>query len=42
VLTTCATDGFTWANTRPAGESLEGGVRVRRFAVVARSEVQPR
>jgi glycosyltransferase involved in cell wall biosynthesis len=33
VLTTCATDGFTWANARPAGESLEGGVRVRRFAV---------
>lgn len=33
VLTTCATDGFTWANDKPAGESVECGVRVRRFPV---------
>lgn len=37
VLTTCASDGFTWANERAAGESLEGGVRVRRFPVGCRN-----
>jgi glycosyltransferase involved in cell wall biosynthesis len=31
VFTTCARDYVSWANERPAGESLEGGVRVRRF-----------
>lgn len=33
VLTTCAVDHFTWADALPPGESREGGVRVRRFAV---------
>ena len=33
VLTTCATDHFTWHNEIAPGESLEGGVRVRRFPV---------
>ena len=32
VLTTCAKDHVTWKNVYPAGESLSGGVRVRRFA----------
>jgi glycosyltransferase involved in cell wall biosynthesis len=32
VLTTCAADHVTWKNVYPAGESLSGGVRVRRFA----------
>jgi glycosyltransferase involved in cell wall biosynthesis len=40
VLTTCATDGFTWANNRPTGESLESGVRVRRFAVGPRDNAK--
>lgn len=35
VLTTCAVDHLTWANALPAGESSDGGVRVRRFPVVA-------
>ncbi len=33
VLTTCATSLFTWANDLPVGESLDGTVRVLRFAV---------
>jgi glycosyltransferase involved in cell wall biosynthesis len=33
VLTTCATDYVTWANRLAAGETLEHGVRVRRFLV---------
>lgn len=31
VLTTCATDHLTWANDLPAGESIEGDVRILRF-----------
>jgi glycosyltransferase involved in cell wall biosynthesis len=31
VLTTCALDHRTWANHFPAGETVERGVRVRRF-----------
>jgi glycosyltransferase involved in cell wall biosynthesis len=31
VLTSCATDYVTWANTLPAGASVEHGVRVVRF-----------
>ncbi len=31
VLTTCATDHHSWANVLPAGESVEDGLRVRRF-----------
>ncbi|TAK24531.1 MAG: glycosyltransferase [Chloroflexota bacterium] len=31
VLTTCAIDHETWANALPAGESVENGVRIRRF-----------
>lgn len=34
VLTTCAVDYFSWDNEVPAGESVEGGLRVRRFPVV--------
>ena len=33
VLTTCARDYVTWQNAFPAGESLEGRVRVHRFPV---------
>lgn len=33
VLTTCATDHVTWNNTLPAGASMAGRVRVRRFPV---------
>jgi glycosyltransferase involved in cell wall biosynthesis len=35
VLTTCALDNATWANALPRGESVERGVRVRRFPTVA-------
>ena len=34
VLTTSAADHVTWRNRFPAGESLDEGVRVRRFPVV--------
>ncbi len=33
VLSTCATDHFTWENTLPAGDAQMNGVRVRRFPV---------
>jgi glycosyltransferase involved in cell wall biosynthesis len=33
VLTTCAADHVSWRNEFPAGESLDDGVRVRRFRV---------
>jgi len=33
VLTTCARDAATWRNVEPAGESLDGGVRVQRHPV---------
>jgi glycosyltransferase involved in cell wall biosynthesis len=36
VLTTCATDHFTWENSLPAEEERDGGVTVRRFPVGAR------
>lgn len=36
VLTTCAVDHFTWLDELPAGESLDNGVRVRRFPVGSR------
>ena len=38
VLTTCATDHFTWANDLPVGESELAGVTVRRFPVGPRDE----
>ncbi|HYA45896.1 MAG TPA: hypothetical protein VED59_09820, partial [Acidimicrobiales bacterium] len=31
VLTTCATNPYTWSNELPPGETIEDGVRVRRF-----------
>lgn len=34
ILTTCATDHHSWADVLPSGESLEDGLRVRRFPVV--------
>lgn len=34
VLTTCATNHFTWANELPSGLSVEDGLPVRRFPVV--------
>jgi glycosyltransferase involved in cell wall biosynthesis len=34
VLTTCAKDHFTWANVYPAGETMDDGIRVRRFPAV--------
>jgi glycosyltransferase involved in cell wall biosynthesis len=37
VLTTCAIDHFTWRDELPFGETLEGGVRVRRFPVGPRN-----
>ena len=36
VATTCAADTATWANRLPAGETLEGGLVVRRFPVTPR------
>ena len=33
VLTTCATDHFTWRNDLDPGETIEGGVHVHRFPV---------
>ncbi len=36
IWTTCAVDNRTWENTLPEGESVEGGVVVRRFKVDAR------
>lgn len=36
VLTTCARDNRTWENSFPEGESIERGVRVRRFRVDSR------
>jgi len=33
VLTTCATNHFTWHNDLPPSDGIEGGVRVRRFPV---------
>jgi glycosyltransferase involved in cell wall biosynthesis len=35
VLTTTALDNATWANALPPGETLENGVRVRRFPTVS-------
>ena len=37
VWTTCARDHRTWANELPAGESIEGGLRVLRFPVDERN-----
>jgi glycosyltransferase involved in cell wall biosynthesis len=34
VLTTAARDHYTWANEFPEGETIEGGLRVTRFATV--------
>jgi len=34
VLTTCASDHYTWANVYPAGVELDGKVTIRRFPVV--------
>lgn len=34
VLTTCALDHFGWENVLPAGESVEQGLKVRRFPAV--------
>jgi glycosyltransferase involved in cell wall biosynthesis len=40
VLTTCAVDHFTWVNELPEGDSLEAGVRVRRFPVGPRDAAE--
>jgi glycosyltransferase involved in cell wall biosynthesis len=34
ILTTCAVDHYTWANDLPPGTTTEGGVTVRRWALV--------
>jgi glycosyltransferase involved in cell wall biosynthesis len=33
ILTTCARDARSWANEYPPGETIDGGVRIVRFAV---------
>jgi glycosyltransferase involved in cell wall biosynthesis len=33
ILTTCAKDHVTWGNAYPAGDSMDGALRVRRFPV---------
>ena len=38
VATTCASDHVTWRNDLPAGDSIDGGVRVTRFPVDPRDE----
>lgn len=38
VLTSCARDAMTWAMDYPPGETIEGAVRVRRFAHPPRNE----
>jgi glycosyltransferase involved in cell wall biosynthesis len=40
VLTTCAVDHLTWANALPAGDSMDGRVKVRRFPVEAPREMR--
>lgn len=40
VLTTCARDYVTWENALPAGESVQGGVRVVRFPVGRRRRLK--
>jgi len=40
VLTTCATDHFTWANDLPTGDEYVNGVRVRRFPVGPRDHAR--
>jgi glycosyltransferase involved in cell wall biosynthesis len=42
VLTTCATDHYTWANDLPEGTTAEDGVTVRRFANLHRSSATGR
>jgi glycosyltransferase involved in cell wall biosynthesis len=37
VITTCAVDARTWRDELPAGDSVEQGVRVRRFPATGRS-----
>jgi len=40
VLTTCARDYVTWANTYPAGGTVENGVRLIRFPVARRRRLK--
>jgi glycosyltransferase involved in cell wall biosynthesis len=40
VLTTCARDYVTWANSFPPGDTREGGVLVRRFPVARRRRLK--
>ena len=40
VLTTCARDYVTWSNALPAGETVQQGVRVRRFPVARRRRLK--
>jgi len=40
VLTTCARDYITWENALPAGEAVQGGVRVVRFPVSRRRRLK--
>lgn len=39
VLTTCATDHYTWANELPAGDTRDGVLTVRRFATVPGEDI---
>lgn len=40
VLTTCALDYVTWADHYPPGETMENGVRVRRFGVATQRDMK--
>ncbi len=42
VLTTCASDHYTWANDYPAGEELDGELIVRRFRTVVNHPARDR
>ena len=40
ILTTCARDHITWSNHYPAGERIEGGLRVIRFPVARQRDMR--
>ncbi|MFW2381156.1 MAG: glycosyltransferase family 4 protein [Acidimicrobiales bacterium] len=42
VLTTCATDHYTWANDHPAGDETDGQLTIRRFPTVVNQPARDR